>query len=249
MRNFLIALQFLTIIPINTKLANDKNNLALSTVYFPLIGLLLGLILAGTNSLLSVIPLQQSLTNIILVILLIILTGGLHLDGLADTFDAILSRKNKFEMLKIMRDSRIGTMGVLSLICIILIKLALLASLDATIKNVSLILMCLLSRYSLVFSMFLFPYAREEGKAKAFIEGMNIKIFSLATIIALACAIILWQIKGLVSFILVVIFIFLIGKFITKKIGGITGDTLGAVNELAEVFVLFNILILNRIYL
>jgi len=246
MRGFLLALQFLTIIPIGTRLSIDKNKLHQATVYFPLVGLLLGLILAGVNNLLLLIQLEQFLTNTILVILLIILTGGLHLDGLADTFDAFLSRKNKSEMLKIMRDSRIGVMGVLSLISIILIKLSLFCSLDLSVKNISLILMCMLSRYSLVFSMFSFPYAREEGKAKTFIEKMNFKIFSLATIITLFCVIILWQLKGLFPFILVVIFVFLTGKFISKKIGGITGDTLGAINELVEVFVLLNILILTK---
>ncbi len=246
MRGFLLALQFLTIIPIGARLSIDKNKLHQVVVYFPLVGLLLGLILSGVSSLLSLIPLEKFLTNAILVILLIILTGGLHLDGLADTFDAFLSRKSKPEMLKIMRDSHIGVMGVLSLISIILIKISLFCSLDLSLKNASLILMCLLSRYSLVFSMFSFPYAREEGKAKTFIEGMNFKIFGLATTIALFCVIILWQLIGLLVFILVMIFVFLIGKFITKKIGGITGDSLGAINELVEVFVLLNILILTR---
>jgi len=246
MRGFLLALQFLTIIPIGTRLSIDRNKLHQAVAYFPLVGFLLGLILVGVNNLLVFIQLEQFLINTILVILLIILTGGLHLDGLADTFDAFLSRKSKSEMLKIMRDSHIGTMGVLSLVSIILIKLSLLCSLSLAVKNVSLILMCLLSRYSLVLSMFSFPYAREQGKAKTFIEGMNFKIFSLATIITLFCVIILWQLKGLLPFILVVIFVFLTGRFITKKIGGITGDILGAINELVEIFVLLNILILTR---
>lgn len=246
MRHFLNALQFLTIIPIASKKAVDENKLAQAVAFFPLIGLLLGLVLAGVNQLFSLAPLEPLLVNVILIVLLIIFTGGLHLDGLADTFDALSSRKDKPEMLRIMRDSHIGTMGVLSLISVILIKLSLLCSLGDPVKSASLVLMCLLSRYSLVFSMFLFPYAREEGKAKVFIEGTNPKIFSLATIITLACVVILWQIKGLLSFVLVVFFVFLIGKFIVKKIGGITGDTLGAVNELAEVFVLLIILILKE---
>ena len=246
MRQFLIALQFLTIFPIGTKSAIDKNRLPQATLYFPLVGLFLGLILAVTNKLLFVISLDELLSNVILVTLLIIFTGGLHLDGLADTADALLSRKDRAEMLKIMRDSRIGTMGVLSLICIILLKLSLLCSLDSQMMNVSLILMCLLGRYSLVLAIFLFPYVREEGKAKVFIEGMNPRIFSLACVITLFCLFAFLGLKGLVIFIIVASFAFFVGKFITRKIGGMTGDTLGAINELTEVFVLLNMLILTR---
>ena len=231
MRGFFLALRFLTIIPTGNKKAADEDKLSKATIYFPLVGLLLGLILVGANKFFSNILLEQFFTNIILVILLIVLTGGLHLDGLADTFDALLSRKNKSEMLKIMRDSHIGTMGVLGLITIILIKLSFLSSLDSKIINNSLILMCLLSRYSLVLSIFLFPYAREEGKAKAFIEGMNLKVFSLATLVTLICSALFLGLKGLIVFIMVGTFVILLGKFIAHKIGVMTGDTLGDINE------------------
>jgi len=246
MKEFLIALQFLTIIPVGSKSAIDKSKLSLAVVYFPIVGLFLGLILAAGNKLLSFIPMEGLLANTILVILLIVLTGGLHLDGLADTFDAFLSRKDKSEMLRIMRDSHIGAMGVLSLICIILLKLSLLCCLTPGDINVSLILMCLLGRYSLVLAIFLFPYAREEGKAKVFIEGKNWKSFSLATVISLLCALILSGLTGLIVFMLVALFAAIAGKFITKQIGGMTGDTLGAINELSEVFVLLSMLILSR---
>lgn len=247
MRKFLIALQFLTSIPVRTKSAMDKNKLAGAVVYFPLIGLLLGLILAATNKLLYILRLEELLANALLITLLVILTGGLHLDGLADTFDAFLSRRKSPEMLRIMRDSHIGTMGVLSLICIILLKLSLLCSLSWKNINVSLILMCLLSRYSLVFVMFLFPYAREEGKAKVFIEAMALRTFLLAGGITLFLALVLSGLKGLSAFIVIIVFAFFAGKFITKKIGGITGDTLGAISELTETFVLFSMLILTRL--
>lgn len=246
MSRFLAALQFLTIIPIRTKEAVDEKRLASSTVYFPIIGLLLGLILVVANNLLPLISPEPFLTNVILVISLSILTGGLHLDGLADTFDALLSRKSKPEMLKIMRDSRVGTMGVLSLIAVILLKLSLLSSLAPGIKNASLLSMCLLGRYALVFSIFFFSYAREEGKARVFMEGMNLKAFSLATLISLVFSVVLLGLKGLAVFIMVAAFAFLAGRFITNKIGGMTGDTLGAINELSEAFVLLCILIIGR---
>lgn len=248
MVSFLLALQFLTIIPVKIKHINERQ-MSESMVYFPFVGVLLGLILAVSDKLLYFLNLGTFATNTILVILLAALTAGIHLDGLADTADAFLSRKSKDDMLKIMRDSHIGVMGVLSLISIILLKISFLSSISISLKTVSLVLMCILSRWSLVFAMFLFPYAREDGKAKIFIQGMNFKIFILATIIALICVLTIWKIKGLIILGIIAMSAYIIGRFINNKIGGITGDTLGAINELTEVIVLFSICILERINL
>ncbi len=243
--SFLLALQFLTVIPIKIKHIYEKQ-ISRSVVYFPLIGLLLGLILAGTNNLLLILNFAPLIISIILVILLAALTGGIHLDGLADTFDAFSCRKNKEEMLAIMRDSHIGVMGVLSLVSIILLKIAFLYSVSTRLKIISLFLMCTLSRWSLVLTMFLFPYAREEGKAKVFIKGVNFRIFILSTIITIVGTLALWRIKGLLIFIIVAMGSYIIGKFITNKIGGMTGDTLGAVNELMEALILFGVCVIER---
>lgn len=248
MRNFLLALQFLTIMPVKVKNIKESN-LPNSLIYFPLVGLVLGLILTGINKVFLILDFDQFIINIILIVSLIIFTGGLHLDGLADTADALLSRKNKEEMLEIMHDSRIGVMGLLTVISIILLKIAFLSSISIPLKTISLLLMCTLSRWSLVLTMFLFSYAREEGKAKVFTQGINLKIFILATIIALACAITIWKIKGLLIFIIIAMSSYITGKFINNKIGGITGDALGAINELTEVVTLFSICILERINL
>lgn len=243
MRRFLIALRFLTILPVG-KSAAEKERLPQAMIFFPLVGLVLGLILVSANWLFSFILLNKLATGVILVTVAVILTGGLHLDGLADTTDALLSGKSPGQMLKIMRQSQIGTMGALSLICVILLKLCFLCSLPGKVINVALILMCLLSRYSLVLALFLFPYVREQGKARAFAEGMNYKIFLSASAITLFCVLLFCSLKGLVILMLVVPFTFFLGEFISKKFGGITGDTLGAINELTEVLVLFIILIL-----
>lgn len=249
MKSFLSALQFLTIIPI--KIKNMKESyLSRSLIYFPIIGLILGLILVSINKLLLLfLNFTEFSLSIILVVSLIILTGGIHLDGLSDTFDALLSRKNKEEMLKIMRDSHIGVMGVLSIISVLLLKISFLYSISVSLKSVSLILMCLLSRWGMVFSMYLFPYAREEGKAKVFIAGINLKIFILSSLITLIYTFFIWNIKGLIVLIIIIIFICIFTRTINKKIGGITGDTLGAINELTEVIVLLSVCLLERINL
>ncbi|MDD4893747.1 MAG: adenosylcobinamide-GDP ribazoletransferase [Candidatus Omnitrophica bacterium] len=244
MKEFLSAVQFLTIVPVKIK-DMDERKLSGSMSYFPVVGLLLGLALFGINILFSNLGFRGFPVNIILVISLAILTGGIHLDGLADTADAFLSRKNKEDMLVIMRDSHIGVMGVLALISVILLKISFFSSIGAPSKITALFLMCVLSRWSMVFTIFLFPYARKEGKAKVFIQGINSKIFILATIIALICVFLLWSIDGVIVFIITAIASYLAGKFISNKIGGITGDTLGALCEINETVVLLSIVILT----
>ncbi len=239
---FLLAAQFLTSIPIQIK-SIKEGDIAKSIVYFPFVGLVLGGILAGANNLMIVLNFNQFVLSVILAVLLIILTAGLHLDGVADTMDALLSRKPKDKMLEIMHDSHIGAMGVLSLICILLLKISLIYSISAPLKTAALILMCVLSRWCMAFSMFLFPYARREGKAKVFMQGINIKIIVLSVISVLTCAFVVWGFNGIVICALVTLCTYSIAKFINNKIGGMTGDTIGAVSEITEVSTLFFALI------
>lgn len=245
MASFLIALQFLTAIPVKIKQISDKN-IACSMIYFPIVGLGIGLILTGINFLFNYFNFTDISVNIILVVSLIALTGGLHLDGLSDMLDAFLSGKNKEEMLKIMRDSHIGVMGTLGVISIILLKIAFLSSVGIALKNTALLLACLLSRWSMVLAISLFPYARDEGKAKLFTQNINLRIFIMASLITLACALIIWQIKGLLVLSLAAITTCCIGAAIKRRIGGITGDTLGAINESTEIIILFTVCLLGR---
>jgi len=239
MISLLLAIQFLTIIPLKIKRFSERKA-SLSLICFPLVGLLLGALLCASGELLSVFGFRQLSIDVILIVLLIVLTGGMHLDGLSDTFDALLSNKDKPEMLSIMRDSRAGVMGMLSVVSIILLKIVLLFSLPMVYQKGGLLLMCILSRWAMVLSMFYFPYARLEGKARIFINGINWQIFLAASAVALASVLVVWGFKALIIFILVALFTLLFGKFISRKLGGITGDTLGATNELAEVLVLLS---------
>lgn len=242
MNAFLLAVQFLTAVPLKIK-DFSQQNIGRAMVYFPFVGLLLGLFLSGANELVLTLNLSALVTNTILVVVLIMITGGMHLDGLCDTVDAFLSGKPKDEMLIIMRDPHIGVMGVLSLISAILLKIGLLSSVSTASKLMAILLMCVLSRWSAVLSMFLFPYARQEGKAKVFIDGMNLKIFILATITAFIFAFLIWQVKGLLALLIIFGCTYLSGKIISRKIGGITGDTIGATIELTEIITLFTVCI------
>ncbi len=236
MGSFLSAFQFLTIVPLKIKEAGEKR-LAGATVYFPLVGLLIGLALVGVNALLAALNFPPLATNIILVVALAGITGGIHLDGLSDTADAFLSAKPKEEMLAIMRDPHIGVMGVLGLISVMLLKVGFLTALAAPAKATGLLLACVLSRWSAVLAMFLFPYARREGKAKVFIQGMDLHTFLCACAMAVLFAFIIWGFKGLLVLTIIAGFTCVSGRFISRRIGGITGDTLGAVIELTEMLV------------
>lgn len=235
MSGLISALQFLTAIPIKIK----RERLAGAPVWFPIVGLFLGLILVGLNRISGVLNFDNFSIAVFLVVSSALLTGGLHLDGLADTTDALASRKSKDDMLAIMRDSHIGAMGVVAIVCVLLLKVALLSSTPAKLMNASLLVMMVLSRWSMIFAMFLFPYARDEGKAKILVGSTNIRIFIVAGIIALASVGAALKLKGLFLFIGVSLSTYLFSKYISKKLSGITGDTLGATNELAEVITLF----------
>ncbi|PIQ89876.1 MAG: adenosylcobinamide-GDP ribazoletransferase [Candidatus Omnitrophica bacterium CG11_big_fil_rev_8_21_14_0_20_42_13] len=243
MKQFLLALQFLTIIPVRIKEVAEEN-IAQSMIFFPAVGLLLGVILCACDGLLSQLGLIRFCADTLLVGLLIILTGAIHLDGLADTVDAFASGKDKDGMLRVMRDSNIGTMGALSLILALLIKIGLISSL-ASAKYPALILMCVLSRWAQVCAVFFLPYARGEGKAKLFIKGMNRNIFIFAGLSSLGIIFIAWRIKAILVFVSAAAFTWVCLKCLRRKFGGATGDTIGAISELAEIVVLFSVIILE----
>jgi adenosylcobinamide-GDP ribazoletransferase len=248
MKGLFLALQFLTIIPAGKSDFQEKD-FSQAIFYFPILGIFLGLILWLANWGLTIFSFNALLVNSLLVFLLIILTGALHLDGLADTCDAIFSGKNKEEMLNILRDPHIGTIGVLSLIMIILLKISLLISLVPSMKGISLLSMCVLGRWAALLAIFLFPYARREGKAKPFFSQMNRRVFLLSSAVTLVFLAIFWAWWTMVLIGLIALSTFSFGKFVKNKIGGITGDTLGAMIEITEVFTLFIICLLQNLRL
>ncbi len=238
MKQLLLALQFLTIIPARAKNCENKD-FGRSLIYFPIIGLLIALILAFALVAFQALGFRGIALSVFLVILLVIITGGLHLDGLADTSDSLYGGRNKDDILNIMRDPHIGTMGVLAIFCVLLLKISLFYSQIDPLKIKGLFLMCLLSRWSMVMLIFSFPYARKEGKALLFFASINLKIFLAATVITGLSAFLIWQIKGLMLWALIAGCAIIIGKLTTRKIEGITGDVLGAANEIIEVLCLF----------
>jgi adenosylcobinamide-GDP ribazoletransferase len=237
MKAFLLAVQFLTVAPVRVKDC-DGRDLARSLVFFPLVGLLLGAAIWLVLKTAYMLDFGGFAYAIVPVVLLAAFTGGLHLDGLADTADALASGKNKEGMLEIMRDPRCGALGVVALVCCLLLKIAFLASIPLMYRGKALMLVCVSGRWPLVLLMYVFPYARAEGKAMAYTRGINGKILLSAGAVALACSLVA-GIKGALVLAAVSLAVVLFNKMIKNKIGGITGDTLGASAELAELSALF----------
>jgi adenosylcobinamide-GDP ribazoletransferase len=172
------------------------------------------------------------------------MTGGIHLDGFSDTCDSFYGSRTHEEILRIMRDPRTGVIGVIGVVCLLLLKFTLIVSIPQSFLWKSLILMATFSRWSQSLACFFSNYARDEGKAKLFIEYArkeDIVIGSFFTLVLFLLTISL--IKTIFVFFLSFLCVFLWIHFVKRKIGGMTGDTIGATNEIAEILVLFFILI------
>jgi adenosylcobinamide-GDP ribazoletransferase len=236
MRSFLLAVRFLTILPLPSG-RKEGGSFSGALVCFPLVGLLLGLLLAGAYVLLkSVFP--EAFCGLAIVVLLALATGGLHLDGLGDTFDGLGSRKDRDGMLAVMKDSHIGSMGVIAIVSVLLLKLYLIALLPAALTLKALVLMPALSRWSMLLPLYRFPYARAEGTGKVFAEHMHLDVFTGASLITLVLAAGLLKVPGIFAFVTAALVAFLFGKLMNRCVGGVTGDVLGAVNEMNEAAVL-----------
>lgn len=244
MPSFLLALQFLTVLPV--KIASvDNTRLARSLIFYPVIGLMLGSALGGFHGLLAFSSLGPWVSAVIVTIALAAITGGLHLDGLADTADALLSGKSRADKLKIMRDPHVGVMGAIALMSVLLLKSSLIAMIGPGDSIRSFILMCVNSRWVMVMSLYIAPYAREDGKAKLFSAGIDAKIFVVATLIAAVCSFSALAYAGLAVMAAAGAFAYCLTFIFRRSLGGITGDTLGAECELAEIVSLVVLICLN----
>jgi adenosylcobinamide-GDP ribazoletransferase len=237
MSAFLNAVRFLTIIPVPGGGQMEPGKMGRSVAFFPLVGLLLGLITAGLNWLIGRF-LPASVTAILLVLAMTVLTGGLHLDGLMDTCDGVFVRRTPEERLRIMDDSRVGSFGVIGGALVILSKYAVLTSLPGTRIFEVLVLTPVVSRFLMAWAVFAFPCARPEGLGFMFKQSVNVLSFAVATVTALAIIFIAAGLPGLAITAAVWIIITLAALYLKSRLNGLTGDTYGALNELAEVAVL-----------
>jgi adenosylcobinamide-GDP ribazoletransferase len=240
---FWAALQFLTIFPTPLSHRVTARTSGQSLPYFPLVGLILGAILYGIHYILSLI-LPSSVVNVLLIITLVILTGAHHLDGFIDTCDGVIAGKSKKERLAIMSDSKVGAFGIVGAILLLLLKYA---SLSSVPMLPALLLMPTLSRWAMVSAIFTFPYAKRSGMGFAFKHGATWQRLTIATIIALVVAVVLLQWWGLALMAALFLIAFGIGSYFRSRLGGLTGDNYGAINEISELSVLLLIILIGRL--
>jgi adenosylcobinamide-GDP ribazoletransferase len=255
----LLAFQFLTIIPITIKGSVSEKEIAQSALCFPLVGLFQGLLASlGGALFLSLFP--PEVASLLVIIVLVLTNGGFHLDGLADTFDALAVKssgdetKDREKRLTVMKDSATGAIGVVSIVFVVLLKFILvmevLVNLPLLAGCTLLFLLPFFSKLAMNISMYLGKSARQDGLGRIFIDntGIGTVLFSfLPTIVlcAVAARFTLMDLCGTGIFLFFAVFLALLyvfslmaTKVFASKFGGLTGDSFGAVSELSEILFL-----------
>ncbi|KKM04610.1 hypothetical protein LCGC14_1762480 [marine sediment metagenome] len=240
LKSLFIALQFLTIIPLPPSARLEERDIAQSMSFFPLVGMIIGGFLILIN-LITSRYLSPFIANALVLIGWVGITGAFHLDGFADTVDGLCGGKNKEQILRIMKDSFIGAKGAIALILLLLLKFTLLVGLTNDYKNYALLFTPIAGRWSMVAGIHLSSYARKEGLAKAFFSHKTGKEIFWATLITFCLGLILFRIEFFYIIGIALAINLLLIIYFKKRIGGLTGDNLGALNEIIEVITLFSI--------
>ena len=246
MKGFRAAVGFLTILPVSPR---DEAALAHARAYFPLVGLLLGALIAGLDLLLSgylflpdgtfiALAPNHLLVSMLVVVTLVVLTRGLHLDGFMDSCDALFGGYTRERRLEILRDPHVGAFAVAGVVCLLIIKCAAVAALLQPLRLPMLILFPCLSRWAMLLVMELYPYARSEGLGSAFLgERGRLQLF-FGLFCALSASLLAAGVLGLILLLAASLIAWIIGAWANRLLGGLTGDVYGAVNEIVETAVL-----------
>ncbi len=228
------AFSLLTIIPVPGKLIDAHRMPARAMAAYPFVGLALGLILALARWAFNLI-LPPLVAAALVLVVWAVMTGGLHLDGWADCCDALPVATTPQRRLEILRDPRLGSFGGAGLALLLLVKFAAIASLPRA--GGALILAPVLGRWAIVNAAAVFPLARAEGMAAAFRAGLEARELVWAGLTtALVCGLGGWG--GLAAFAAAALTWYMIGRWATARLGGVTGDVYGATCELVECVVL-----------
>lgn len=240
--SFALAWRLLTILPLPGPQVPDIPPAAFSSSlqWFPVVGFLLGAGLLLIDHVLEIV-FPPVMTNAVLVVVYVLVTGGLHLDGWADTIDALAGGKDSEHRLAILRDSRIGALGAVGLMVILGLRFAALLALPMGIRDGMLLCMPAIGRWAMLVGCWKAIYPRADGLAAPYIRtmvGRNLWAPSLVTGLGLWGAIGVWPAVAVMIGVGAAIR-FAVWRF-SKTFGGITGDMLGAMNEGSEVLVLIS---------
>jgi adenosylcobinamide-GDP ribazoletransferase len=238
MNIFCGALMFLTRIPVGKRYLFRSEDLPRSTIYFPVVGLLIGL-LAGLVLFCAEVFVPPVLAVLLCMGVTVSVTGALHEDGLADAADGLTGGREPRRRLEIMRDSRLGTYGAVALWFSLTAKLFLLTTLleqGVYMAISALIVAHGLGRTATVALLFSHQYVRnDESKASPFGNSVTLKELMIALVVPVILSLLLLGSRAILLLIVATAATWAAGAYFKQKIGGITGDCLGAANQLVEL--------------
>ncbi|MDO3377517.1 adenosylcobinamide-GDP ribazoletransferase [Geoalkalibacter halelectricus] len=237
-----LAGAFLTVFPVARDLKTTPERLGRSLAFFPAVGLILGLLLVVLNWALGAL-LPRAVLDCVLILILIGATGALHLDGMADLLDGLAGGKDREGILRIMKDSRVGAMGVVGLIMVLLLKYLALFNVPEDFKSAALLIMPCAGRWIQVVLASFCRYVRPEGgTGGAFVDHAGEREFLIGTATLLLAALVLFGLKGIFLVFLIGLAAMVLLRYFEARLGGVTGDVLGAATEVVEVLTLLLIL-------
>lgn len=229
MKNLIACLQFITILPMGKTAPFNTGGIIRA---FPIAGLAVGMIIALFDA--AMIYLWPvAVVSVLDVVLLAVITGGLHMDGLADSTDGLYGQRPKEKALSIMKDSRVGAMGLLAVVCVVAVKWAGIAHLDQG-RFFCLLIIPAYARGSMIFAMRFLSYARgKEGTGSSFFDQPVSLSHFIFMVIPIGLSLFL-GVKGIFINIAFFLMTFSLIFYYKKKMGGVTGDMLGAMTEVLE---------------
>jgi adenosylcobinamide-GDP ribazoletransferase len=232
----LLAIRYLTILPVRAPGQDGAVALGRSAAWFPVVGLVIGALVAGFDAL-AVKFFSPLVSAVLTVAFWKLLTGGLHLDGLADCLDGLMGRDREHR-LAIMRDSRIGTFGALGLVFVLVLEVVAVAEMPSTVRWRLLVTAPVVGRAVPPLLARLFGAARHEGQGAAFVASVGLAGTVAALLVAVTAATAVAGAAGAMGAALAVAGMLLVAAFLARRLGGVTGDVLGAAVEMAEVTVI-----------
>ena len=233
-----VAAGFLTIVPVPEGHSQNQASLGRAVAYFPVVGTLLGCFVAGLDAIYGHV-LPRPVAGAIDIALFAALTGGMHLDGLMDSFDGLFGGRDRERRLEIMRDSRVGSFGAISAVLVLLLEYAALTDLAGQPRAATLIVAPTIGRWSMALAVWAFPYARETGRGAAF----KLDLGAYQIVQAGCWTLLVVSVMGYPGIRMLAgsaLAALVLGGWVRHRLGGLTGDTYGATCELvsAATFVL-----------
>ncbi|MBZ9636661.1 adenosylcobinamide-GDP ribazoletransferase [Clostridium sp. FP1] len=246
LNDLLLFFQFFTRIPININLKCEKENFRRGSIFFPVVGLFIGIIQWLIYYIL-IKALPINITSIFVVIIPIVITGALHVDGLGDTCDGFFSLKGgKDKIIEVMKDSRVGTYASVAIVFDMLARYAAVYTIIELNLPFILIATPVIARFTVVFLSFIGKNAKENGSGNIFIGNIDVKrvVITGITTIILGTLLIGFN-KSVILIASGLLLSLLFNKFCESKITGLTGDSLGANNELVEILIMILFVAMN----